>query len=34
MCMGTVGAMFDTARGMQPIRAKLALVTGDLPATA
>ena len=32
--MGNVGALFETARGMQRCRARLVLVTRDLPARA
>ena len=32
--MGNVGALFETARGMQRCRARLVLVTCDLPARA
>ena len=33
-CMGNVGAIFETGRGMQRCRARLVLVTCDLPARA
>ena len=32
--MGNVGALFETVRGMQHCRARLVLVTCDLPARA
>ena len=34
LCMGNVGALFETARGMQRCRTRLVLVTCDLPARA